>query len=153
MPAGTDSEVVTLPHPVATLTQAKIAATVEPALAAARQRRRRALAERAHDAAMSANAGSWGLGETLESLQQGRVAHLLLSTDGQWRGSRAPDGRFVPEGELPPGVDESSLVPEPDLGERMIELAFTNGARVTMLEAEDSAPLADAAGVGALLRW
>jgi hypothetical protein len=153
LPHGTEVEVVTLSHPVATLTPPKIAATVEQALDAARQRRRRGLAEKAHDAAMSANAGAWGLGETLDGLQQGRVSHLLLHADGQWAGSRTPEGLLVPAGEVPPGADADTMSDEPYLGERMIELAFRNGGRVTMLDAEDSAPLVAAGGVAALLRW
>jgi hypothetical protein len=151
-PAWADG-VVTLTHPVATLTRPKIAATVEPALDGARQRRRRTLATQAYEAAMSAQAGACGLGETLDGLQQGRVAHLLLAADGQWSGRRTPDGLLVPDGEVPPGVDAAALVPEADLGERMIELAFRDGARVTMLEPADAGPLAAAGGVGALLRW
>jgi hypothetical protein len=153
LPAPWADEVVILSHPVATLSRAKLAATVEPALAEARRRRHQRLATRAREAAMSANAGAVGLGETLGGLQEGRVAHLLLASDGRWSGSRTPDGLLVPDGEVPPGVDPAHLRPEPDLGERMIELAFQENAEVTMLEPADAASLADAGGVGAVLRW
>lgn len=153
LPASLPAEVVTLDHPVNSLPPAKLASTIAPALAQARQRRHRALAERARDNALSANAGACGLGETLGALQQGRVAHLLLDADRQWHGSRTPDGYLAPDREVPPGLDPAELTPEPHLGERMLELAFRDGARVTMLDPDAVAPLADADGVGALLRW
>jgi hypothetical protein len=152
-PSGATIDLVTLSHPVATLTPPKIAATVEAALDVARQQRRRALADRARDAAMSANAGAWGLGETLDGLQQGRVAHLLLTADGHWSGNRTSDGRIVPGGEVPPGAAQETLTSEPDLAERMIALAFRGGAQVTILAPDDSPDLVKAGGVGALLRW
>ena len=153
LPPGWNGELVTLSHPVATLTVPKIVATVEQALDEARQRRRRALATRAYESAMSANAGAWGLSDTLTALQQGQVAHLLLAADGQWPGRRTPDGLFMPDGEVPPGVDADTLTPEPNLGERMIDLAFNGGARVTVLEPDDAEVIAGAGGVAALLRW
>lgn len=153
LPPSLPAEVVTLDHPVASLPPARIAATVSPALAAARHRRHRTLAERARSNALSANAGTCGLGETLGALQLGRVAHLLLDADRQWSGSRAPDGYLAPDGEVPPGADSGTLAPEPHLGERMVELAFRDGALVTMLDPAAAAPLAEADGVGALLRW
>ena len=51
----------------------------------------------------------------------------------------------------PVGADRATLVPEPHLGERMIELALDSSAEVTILEPSAAEPLAD--GVGALLRW
>jgi Bacterial archaeo-eukaryotic release factor family 10 len=153
LPAQLPAEVVTLDHPVNSLPPAKLAATVAPALDEARRRRHRELAEQARDRAMSANAGACGLSETLGALQEGRVAHLLLDAGRQWSGSRADDGILVPDGEVPPGSDAAALRPEPHLGERMIELAFRDSARVTMLAPEAAAPLADADGIGALLRW
>jgi hypothetical protein len=149
LPAG----VVTLDHPVNSLPAGKLAGTVAPALAQARRRRQRELAERARGNALSANAGACGLGETLGALQQGRVAHLLLDADRQWRGSRGPDGYLTPEGEVPPGLEATELSSEPHLGERMLELAFRDGAQVTMLDPTAAAPLADADGVAAILRW
>lgn len=153
LPLPWADEVITLSHPVTTLTRAKLVATVEPALADARQQRHWSLANRVREAAMSANAGAIGLGETLDGLQQGRVAHLLLAADRQWSGSRTPDGRLVPDGEVPPGVAGEVMSFEPDLGERMIELAFRDSAQVTVLDPAHAAPLADADGVGAVLRW
>lgn len=154
LPHGWNGEAVTLSHPVASLTVPKIVATAEPALHQARQQRREALVTRTHDAAMSAAAGAWGLADTLTALQQGQVAHLLLAADGQWSGGRTAEGLLFPEGESPPGgVGADTVRPEPHLGERMIELAFGGGGRVTMVEPDEAGPLADAGGVGALLRW
>jgi hypothetical protein len=153
LPGAMPAELVTLDHPVSSLTPAKLAATVGPALAQARQQRHRELAERAREAALSANAGAYGLGDTLGALQEGRVAHLLLDADRQWHGSRSGDGFLTPDGEVPPGLAATDLSPEPYLGERMLELAFRDGAEVTMLDPDAATPLADGDGVGAILRW
>lgn len=153
LPQSWKDRVVTLGHPVATLTVPKIVSTVMPALDDARRRHHLDLVRRAHDLAMSRGAGSWGLGDTLNALQQGRVDHLLLAVDGQWTGSRTPDGRFVPEGEVPPGVTADQLTTEPHLGERMIELALASGAKVTAVEPDGDGLLEQAGGVAALLRW
>lgn len=153
LPVRNGLDVLTLEHPVNHLSPPRIAEVVAPALTEARQRRGRALAEQAREAAFAGGNGAYGLSETLGALQQGQVAHLLLDADGQWRGNVAPNGMLAPENEVPPGTDPESLVPEPYLGERMIELAFRDSADITFLSGEAAAPLADAGGVGALLRW
>lgn len=153
LPSTTPVEVLALDHPVNSLSPPKLAATVAPSLGEARQRHHRELAERVRASALSANTGSCGLGETLWALQEGRVAHLLLDANRQWSGTRSPDGLLAPTAEIPPGADPASVRTEPRLGERMVELALGNSARVTMLTADAAAPLADADGVGAVLRW
>jgi hypothetical protein len=153
LPPSLPAEVVTLDHSVNSLPAPKLAETVAPALSAARARHHLALAERARENALAANTGACGLGDTLAALQEGRVAHLLLETDRQWSGSRSPDGILAPEGEVPPGEDPAAMVTEPHLGERMIELAFANSGEVTVLDPAAAAPLADADGVAAILRW
>jgi hypothetical protein len=153
LPPQLPAQVVTLDHPVNSLSAPKLAATVAPALERARRERHRGLAEQARNNAMSANTGACGLGETLGALQEGRVAHLLLAEDGDWAGSATPAGYLVPDGEVPPGADAGSLRSDPHLGERMIELAYREGGEVTVLEPDEAAPLADAGGIGAILRW
>lgn len=155
LPAGLTADVVKLPHTVSGLTPSKLAGVVEPALAEARAKRCLGLAQRARDAAFSANieAGACGLAPTLGALQEGRVSHLLLAEDGEWRGNRAPDGTLVTEFDVPPGVTADQLTPEPRLDERMIELAFREGADITVLGSTTAAPLADTDGIGAILRW
>src|SRR5690606_27936035 len=139
LPQTTPAEVVEL-DAVAPAPPARLAATVEPALAEARLRRHRALAERVRDHAMSANNGTFGLGDTLNALQEGRVAHLLLTADRRWSGSRSPEGLLTPEGEVPVGADPATLTPEPHLGERMIELALDSSAEVTILDPAAAEP-------------
>lgn len=151
IPPSIPAEVVEVDAAVASAPPAKLAATVEPALAEARLRHHRALAERVRDHALSANNGTFGLGDTLNALQEGRVAHLLLDAERRWSGSRSPDGLLAPEGEVPVGADRATLAPEPHLGERMIELALDSSAEVTILDPSVAEPLTD--GVGALLRW
>lgn len=146
LPSGCTAEAVELDHPVSGIPAPKLAAMVEPALAAARHRRAAALAQRACDGAMSGHAGSCGLPKTLSALQEKRVARLLLTADGAWRGRRDDDGMLVPAtAEAEP--DEV----EPFLGERMLELALAEGAEVTMIDAEAAEVLDD--GIGAILRW
>lgn len=155
LPPGLTADVVKLPHTVTGMTPPKLASMVGPALAEARAKRNLALAQRARDAALSANAeaGACGLAPTLAALQEGRVAHLLLASDGNWRGNRSPDGTLVTEFEAPPGTAPDMLTPEQRLDERMIEMAFRENAAITVLDAATAAPLADTEGIGALLRW
>ena len=155
LPTQLPATVITLGHVVSGLTAPKIAATVEPAMAEARAARRSALAEQARDAALSPNSeqGALGLDATLTALQEKRVAHLLLTADGQWAGRSSPDGTLATEYDTPPGMDPGVLVPEPRLDERMIELAFREDAAITVLDAAEAAPLANADGIGAILRW
>ncbi|MBB6001298.1 VLRF1 family aeRF1-type release factor [Streptomonospora salina] len=129
----------------------EIAALVRPELERSRSRRCRAVAEQAREAALSGGPGATGLGDTLGAFRENRVAHLVLDGTRELRGRRTPDGRYYPHGELPPG--EPAAAEENDLGERMIELAFTSGAQVTMLPPEAADALAADDGVAALLRW
>lgn len=146
LPAGFRPDLVRLDHPVNTVPPPKIATLVAPAMERARQQRLGGLAQRVRDQAMSGSAGACGLAPTLDALQEHRVAHLLLAADGQWQGRRGPDGLLRPD------TDETSAFDlEPFLGERMIELAFGEGAEVTILAPATAAPLGD--GVGAILRW
>lgn len=153
LPPTMPAQLVALDHPVNSLPAPRLAEVVGPALADARARHHRELAQRARGNALAANTGAYGLGETLGALQQGRAAHLLLAADGQWTGGRGPDGFLAPRGEIPPGADPATVTTEPHLGERMIELALRHNAEVTLLDPAAAALLADADGVGAILRW
>lgn len=155
LPSDVPADVVTMPHAITSLSLAKLAASVEPELARARARHHLQLAERVRDGAFSSHGGTaaCGLAPTLAALQEGRVGHLLLAQDGQWAGSRTPDGMLVPDSEVPPGTSAEDLTPESRLDERMIELAFREGAAITILDATAAAPFADVEGIGALLRW
>ncbi|MFD8590987.1 VLRF1 family aeRF1-type release factor [Streptomyces sp. NPDC059637] len=146
---GTD--VVRLSQVLHPLSPAKVAEAVGPALAEARQRREQRLVEKVMDAALSGGTGTCGLSDTLGSLNEGRVAHLLIDGEKEWPGSRARDGRLFPEGERAPDGPETD--PEPELGERMIERALLEGAEVTVLAPESAPRLAGTDGVAALLRW
>jgi hypothetical protein len=94
---------------------------IVPAL---RRERQRALVERVKDAAYSDGKGSLGKQETLQSLEQGRVEHLLY------------DAR----------LDESEI-------ERMVQLALSTSASLTPIEPEVADALAEQEGVAALLRY
>jgi hypothetical protein len=153
VPAGMDATLTRLPHTVTGLTPPKLASVVAPAVKEARAARNLDFARRAVDAALSANGegGACGLRATLAALHEGRVAHLLMARDGSWTGSRGPDGTLYSEFDVPADSDE--LTPEPRLDERMIEMAFREGADVTILDETAVAPLADQEGIGAILRW
>lgn len=155
LPADVPADVVTLPHAITSLSLSKLTTTVEPVLATARARHNLQLAERVRDAAFSSHGGAaaCGLAATLAALQEGRVGHLLMARDGRWTGRRAPDASLAPDGEVPPGTNAEDLVPESRLDERMIELAFRDGAAITVLDDTAGGPFADVDGIGALLRW
>ncbi len=153
LPAQWPVTVLQLPYVLSAVTPHEVAQTVRPDLDRARHERGRNLAIQVRDSALSGGTGSLGLGETLATLQQGRVNHLLLDESRSWRGSRTPEGYLVPEGEIPPGVDPDKLVAEPELGERMIECALDTDADITLLDTAAATPLAEADGVGAVLRW
>lgn len=126
----------------------EVAKHVAGELATTRDVREGALVSRALDAAKSGGRGSLGLNQTLALLNEGRVDHLLLEESAQWGGFRGRDGYLYDQPQ--PGLD---TVPEPDLGERMIEAALDSSATVTILTPEAAEPLARYDGVAALLRW
>ena len=85
-----------------------------PEIRAARLAGQLALAEHTRDAALAAAGhGAVGVGDTLEALAEGRVHHLLVDPVARPAGSRAPDGRLVPAGEVPPGAAAGQMSPSP----------------------------------------
>jgi hypothetical protein len=143
----------TVRHRLAGLPAARVHAAVADDLDRMRHRVHRALCERTRDAALGGGSGSYGLADTLTTLAEGRVGHLLLDASREWTGRSGPDGRLHPEGISVPGVAEADLRPEPHLGERMIETALRQGASVTLVEPADADALAAGDGVAAMLRW
>jgi stalled ribosome rescue protein Dom34 len=95
------------------------------------------LVQRIKDEAHGGTRGAAGLQETLEALEQGRVAHVVFdaSLEDEESGDAIADDR------------------ELRLGERLIELALATGARVTPVEGEAADALAEADGVAGLLRY
>lgn len=152
-PQDVGYEVIRASHVVSHLSPPHIAAVVEPDLAAARTRRSLRLAEQAREAALSGQAGTLGLGDTLNAIAERRVAHLLLERDRDWSGHRAPDGRLSAGDEMVPGVDPKALVEEPQLAERMIESVLHQNGEVTLVNGEAAQLLAEGDGVAAILRW
>lgn len=151
LPSDAALPALTMAHNFANLRDAQVAAAVAEQFAAVRRERANALAARARDAALTGGRGAFGLADVLTGLSQGRVAHLVLDSDCQWPGQRAPDGRLVPGDEQLPGVAVEDLVVEPNLADHMITTALLAGADVTVLDRlEDLVP---AQGVAAILRW
>ncbi|MDA0566442.1 VLRF1 family aeRF1-type release factor [Streptomonospora sp. S1-112] len=131
----------------------EIAELVRPELEEARIRACRSLAERVCDIARSGGNATTGLSDTLGALRENRVAHLVMDGTRTLTGHRGRDGRYYPQGELPPGESYTSMAEELDLGERMIEMGLATGAEVTLLPEGAADALAEAKGVAALLRW
>lgn len=106
----------------------------------------REVRERAH----GAGAAALGLSEVLAALNQARVAHLVYDPCIRYRGTVWQDGSLYAEGE-----SRTAGVHSPDtrLTERIVERALETGARVTPVEGAARKDLADACGIGALLRW
>jgi Bacterial archaeo-eukaryotic release factor family 10 len=117
-----------------------IADTLEPLVEEAWQRRSRALAELAQDRARSGGAAALGPQETLGALAEGRVDHLLLDPDHDFSSAA---------GMIPPSIGG----PADMLGERAVEAAIGTEAQVTAVATDASAPLSDAGGMAALLRY
>lgn len=154
LPAELSAAAVTARALTASLPASRVADLIAPTLDAARYERGRRLAEQARDAALAGGPGAYGLADTLTALDEGRVEHLLLDESGTWHARRAPDGRLYPGDEIPPGGGGADdLVDEPDVAERMIEMAYRGGGRVTLLTSPAVEPLAAADGIGAILRW
>lgn len=153
LPATMPAQVIRARYELSEASPHRVAEAVRDDLARARRDRFAALAEQIRDSALAGGNGALGLGETLGALQQGRVAHLLLDDMRSWQASRARDGYLVPEGERPPWVDGDGLGREPAVDERMIELAISSDAEVSLAESAAVSALAEHDGVGALLRW
>jgi hypothetical protein len=131
----------------------RVHAAVAGDLERMRHDRHRDLCERTRDAALGGASGSYGLADTLTTLAEGRVSHLLLDAAREWTGRSGPDGRLHPDGIAVPGLAEADLRPEPRLGERMIEAAIRQDAAVTLVDPADADALAAGDGVAAVLRW
>ena len=131
-----------------------IATTVWPTLRAMHRERERDLVVKARDRALSGNAGALGLRDVLGALNEGRVAHLLFSTDVSFTGYRSADQGllFAEEGGPAEALGEE-LIEESYLVERMLERALSTSGKVTPVDDEVAALLDENDGVAALLRW
>ena len=106
------------------------------------------LSRRVRAAALGAQRGALGLSEVVAALNEGRAEHVIYDSAGRYRGAIGPDGSLLAEGEhLGLGKEEPRLL------ERIVERALHTGARVTPLDGPAAGRLADADGIGALLRW
>lgn len=102
--------------------------------------RARALAAEVRSRAEGGARGALGLEETIQALEEGRVEHLLLAANRDLRLGASGGGDGDADGELP-------------LRERMVELALSTGAAITLLEGDAGDELAERGGAGALLRY
>ncbi|MFC3997728.1 VLRF1 family aeRF1-type release factor [Nocardiopsis sediminis] len=146
-------DIVLLDHVVERMTAPEIAAIVLPELHARRLERCEAVADEVRSAALAGGHGTVGLSDTLGAFREGRVAHLFLDGERHLSGHRGPDGWYYPQGETPPGASGAQMVPEQDLGERMIELGLDTGADISVLPPGPADTLIEDGGVAAMLRW
>lgn len=135
------------------LAPTRAVAELTPFLETGKSRRNLMLAQRARDMALSGGRGAVGLADVLSALAEGRVDRLLIDGERPLLGAVGPNGELVPPGIRPAGIAETELEPEPLLADRMVLQALQTGARVTVVDGEAAAALADADGVAALLRW
>lgn len=131
----------------------ELGAALLPDLEQARAQERAETALRVDGLARAGGKATTGVRATVAALAEGRVSELLIERGRDYMGVRAPDGALFAERSSAVGVDPSELIDEPRLGERMIERALATGADVITLEPSEAAPLVDAHGIGALLRW
>ena len=125
-----------------------LAADVAERFGRDRATRNTELSRRVRLAALGAQRGALGLSEVVAALNEGRAEHVIYDSAGRYRGSIGPDGSLFAEGEhLGLGKEEPRLL------ERIVERALHTGARVTPLDGRAAGRLADADGIGALLRW
>ncbi|MFC4563360.1 VLRF1 family aeRF1-type release factor [Nocardiopsis mangrovi] len=151
--AGGHRDIVMLDHVVEHKSVPEIAAIVQPELHARRLERCEAVADEVRSTALAGGNGTVGLSDTLGAFREGRVSHLFLDGERHLSGHRGPDGAYYPQGETPPGTEAAQMVPEHDLGERMIELGLNSGADVTVLPPGPADTLIEDGGVAAMLRW
>ncbi|HIW62276.1 MAG TPA: hypothetical protein H9881_07460 [Candidatus Stackebrandtia excrementipullorum] len=141
----TGDSVVGMTHPPA----AKVAELIEPDLERARRDRDRDLVRRLDETKKSTR----GIDQTLAAVQEGRAEIVLMDAQADWRGSRDDNGRYVAEEVVPPGSNGNGLVAEPELGERIVELAIDHSTDVAVLDEDVAAELSEADGLAAILRW
>jgi hypothetical protein len=130
----------------------ELASAVADRLAVLDQEEDTALADEVREQVGAGGPAVLGLGQTLDALAEGRVGHLLIDRARRWTGALAPDGRMVPEGVVPAGVEASDMRADTRMGERMIESALAQSARITVL-GDAAQTLGHDDAVGALTRW
>jgi hypothetical protein len=123
---------------------AKIGTRVEQCVATLNRDRELALIERVEAAAHAAdNRAALGPQETLESLLEGRVEHVVLDGERDYRARPLdPDLAYEPS-------EHGGLA----LVERLVELALSTSARLTPVEGEAAERLERHGGVAGLLRY
>jgi Bacterial archaeo-eukaryotic release factor family 5 len=119
---------------------AKIEARVEELLPGLNRERERALIGHIKEAAYAQARSAFGLQETLQSLEEGRVEHLVYDSGREYR-------------EPPPTPEVQPLEDGLPVVERMVELALSTSAAVTPVEGDSAAELEEQDGVIALLRY
>lgn len=135
------------------LTPADAVVAITPELEKRRFRRVLESLTDAVDRARAGGRGAIGLAATLSGLSEGRVEELFLEEHRRYTGFVSSDADLlVAEPSAVPVGARESLVPEPFLGERMIERAFETSARVRIVPADAWHDLGEDR-VAALLRW
>jgi Bacterial archaeo-eukaryotic release factor family 10 len=121
---------------------ARIAERVAGVLGRVNQARELELVAQARDAAHAGGRAALGLQETLQSLEETRVSHLLLDAEREFS---------LRDVALPGWAQDADVASE--LASRMIERALLTGADVTPVAGDAAAQLDVGDGAAALLRY
>ncbi len=112
-----------------------------------------ALVEAARERALAGGPGALGLRNVCESLNAGRVEHLLYDDGITLEGYTSSEGTLHPRIEGAIAESDVTFSREPLFVERMIEAALGTSAAVTPLSEEAAINVRAFEGVAALLRW
>jgi hypothetical protein len=133
------------------LSPTELAARVTERLLSDNHERELRLIRTIREAAHRGGAAALGLSEVVAALNEGRVEHLAYDPGVRYAGSIDDEGMLYAGREAP--LTASVLVHEPRLTERIVERSLETGARITPVDGASADALADADGIGALLRW
>lgn len=136
---------------LAHLSPADLATAVTERLRANHHERELRLIRAIREVAHGGGAAALGVSEVVAALGEGRVAHLAYDPEVRYKGRVDEDGTLYANDEGPP--DGGAAVHEPRLTERVVERCLETGAQITPVEGASDDALADADGIGALLRW
>lgn len=130
----------------------RLSALVDEHLGAQEREDEAALCASVSETVAAGGAAVLGLSQTLGALNEARVGHLVIDHTARWDGLVSEDGRLFAAGTQPAGLTPDDLVTDTRMGERMIQAALAQGARVAVVE--DAAELlGHAEALGAMTRW
>lgn len=131
----------------------EIADAAWPILRSKHRERECELIEQAKDRALAGGAGALGLRNVLNSLNEGRVAHLLIRSDLELEGYSTSEDTLHAEVGGTAAQAGYEMHPEEHFVERILEKTIAMGGRVTPVDDRAAELLEEHEGIAALLRW